>query len=381
MDIAPEVNALDIPPGRQINAARVRTARRGERGRGGRGRGRGTSHTSTSAQTEGAFEASQPSQIQALIQPATSSSQQHGNSRQRWRDRRQRGHHGREATTRNARARGFGGQSTTEGGQFVDGITDGEDLSSNTLRAEALEFVPGHQHESNLLAAGPPSLVVRSQPGEVKSSRRTVRSTAADIATRTHEDIVNGLYECPICTERRICIPGSSTGGWSDHDAPLALPRLQSTAGNSSVHLFLLVLAPVLEEDVRIPVTPSVMQDPVLPAGLWAHLRTASAARTPPPSVVSILIMSMDGVVAGSAETCFHVASTPVHDRAMRVSAVPRPIPPNRHPPVCWRNGLVLSTAEKYAIACLTVAFTHAQKVVIPETLVLHIARSHRMWL
>jgi transcriptional repressor NF-X1 len=63
-----------------------------------------------------------------------------------------------------------------------------------------LEFVPEHQHGSNLLAAGAPSLVVRSQPGEVKSSRRTVRSTAADIATRTHEDIANGLYECPICT-------------------------------------------------------------------------------------------------------------------------------------------------------------------------------------
>ncbi|KAI9683311.1 MAG: FKBP12-associated protein [Trizodia sp. TS-e1964] len=30
--------------------------------------------------------------------------------------------------------------------------------------------------------------------------RRTTKSPALDLATRIHEDIVNGLYECPICT-------------------------------------------------------------------------------------------------------------------------------------------------------------------------------------
>lgn len=72
--------------------------------------------------------------------------------------------------------RAFGGHLTTEGAQ----------IGTNSLAADAPDFVPGRPFET------------RAQ--KVPRVRRPSKSQASDIATRTHEDITNGHYECAICT-------------------------------------------------------------------------------------------------------------------------------------------------------------------------------------
>ncbi|KAL8826448.1 MAG: hypothetical protein Q9170_007402, partial [Blastenia crenularia] len=74
---------------------------------------------------------------------------------------------------------------------------------TSSLSADAPEFHPGQQHQArkhrgNRNAPG----TTRQVPNNVPRHRRasSLKSTAPDIATRTHEDISNGLYECPICT-------------------------------------------------------------------------------------------------------------------------------------------------------------------------------------
>ena len=73
------------------------------------------------------------------------------------------------------------------------------------LQPDAPEFRPGQQHHLRNRQPrggkqGPPQ--VRHQQRAVPRPRRasSLKSKAADIATRTHEDISNNLYECPICT-------------------------------------------------------------------------------------------------------------------------------------------------------------------------------------
>ncbi|KFY26225.1 hypothetical protein V493_04220 [Pseudogymnoascus sp. VKM F-4281 (FW-2241)] len=86
-----------------------------------------------------------------------------------------------------AGGRAFGGQLTSAGG--ASGSS-----APLSLHAEAPAFTPGQ------------SVVPRSgathnhPPPNIGRQRRFSKSQAADIATRTHEDILHGLYECPICT-------------------------------------------------------------------------------------------------------------------------------------------------------------------------------------
>ncbi|MCJ1257100.1 FKBP12-associated protein [Lignoscripta atroalba] len=95
--------------------------------------------------------------------------------------------------------RRFGGRLTT------DAEANGIQTTISTLQPDAPEFTPGQVHsqrsaQSRRGRAGP--AVQHSSQNRIPRLRRgsSLKSTAPDIATRTHEDISNGVYECPICT-------------------------------------------------------------------------------------------------------------------------------------------------------------------------------------
>ena len=109
---------------------------------------------------------------------------------------------------RGTRASNHRGTTVTAGRQFGGRLTTEPEAQSiallnSTLQADAPEFQPGQPHvqrqEARIQKArGPP----RQAQGKVARLRRgsSIKSTAPDIASRTHEDIMNGVYECPICT-------------------------------------------------------------------------------------------------------------------------------------------------------------------------------------
>ncbi len=104
--------------------------------------------------------------------------------------------------------RSFGGQLTRSGD------TDASSSTASSLQASAPEFRPGEQYahhpkqEYRGKAAAPPRTNAR-----IPRLRRgsSLKSTAPDITTRTHEDISHGIYECPICTSEL----GRSSKVWS----------------------------------------------------------------------------------------------------------------------------------------------------------------------
>ena len=111
--------------------------------------------------------------------PPSTDSQPRGNSRQRGR-----GRSGRPNQTRTVNGRQFGGQLTRND-------TNSSDQSRIAqLQPDAPIFTPGQ--------IAPQPKAPPTQPRQQK--RRFSKSQAADIATRTHEDIDHGHYECPICT-------------------------------------------------------------------------------------------------------------------------------------------------------------------------------------
>ncbi|KAJ5902244.1 hypothetical protein N7495_002772 [Penicillium taxi] len=103
--------------------------------------------------------------------------------------------------SRGMRARGFGARLTRPdqvSGEQLQGVEDSEGLRGN-----APSFVPGTSasntrpspSESGAPSKGKGKSVTKPPPKSPKT-----KSSAEDIATRTHEDIANNLYECPICT-------------------------------------------------------------------------------------------------------------------------------------------------------------------------------------
>ena len=96
-----------------------------------------------------------------------------------------RGRGGRATQNRTVNGRQFGGQLTRQD-------TNNSQASSapTQLQPDAAVFTPGQGTSSKK----PPSGQARQQ------KRRFSKSQAPDIATRTHEDIDHGHYECPICT-------------------------------------------------------------------------------------------------------------------------------------------------------------------------------------
>ncbi|MCJ1309956.1 Transcriptional repressor NF-X1 [Agyrium rufum] len=93
--------------------------------------------------------------------------------------------------------RTFGGQLTSETTE-----TDAVPPMASQLQADAPDFQPGqsqHSHRANTRRGRGQK---RPQNGPVPRLRRgsSAKSNAPDIATRIHEDIESGVYECPICT-------------------------------------------------------------------------------------------------------------------------------------------------------------------------------------
>lgn len=68
------------------------------------------------------------------------------------------------------------------------------------LRADAPEFVPGQPSISIPKSVAGGNRKNSHPPRRNLPLETATKSTAPDIKTRTHEDIANGLYECPICT-------------------------------------------------------------------------------------------------------------------------------------------------------------------------------------
>lgn len=109
-------------------------------------------------------------------------------------------------------AHGQVGGNVPAGRQFVGRLTaPGASTNSaasptSTLSADAPEFRPGqHRHEFRSRRGRGSGIVPPAQRDtHIHRGRHrrdsSLKSTAPDIATRTHEDIANGLYECPICT-------------------------------------------------------------------------------------------------------------------------------------------------------------------------------------
>ena len=118
------------------------------------------------------------------------------------------GHRSNNITLLNASTgRQFGGRLTENNEENTDPTRQRHDSlpSSSQLQPDAAEFHPGQQHRPRARhprggKPGPPP--VRHQQHATPRTRRnsSLKSKAADIATRTHEDISNNLYECPICT-------------------------------------------------------------------------------------------------------------------------------------------------------------------------------------
>ncbi|KAH7072924.1 hypothetical protein BKA63DRAFT_53784 [Paraphoma chrysanthemicola] len=154
-------------------------------GRSGRGRGRG-------GHQDGERPAAPQQQTQLV--PATVMASRGG---QRGRGRGGRGAAAPRFPHRTAAGgRQFGGQLTTED----DGASEASFQASSSLQADAPAFQPGQ--------LVPPR---RARPPREKKPQLP-KSNAPDIATRTHEDIDNGHYECAICTEE---IKRHSRGVWS----------------------------------------------------------------------------------------------------------------------------------------------------------------------
>lgn len=70
----------------------------------------------------------------------------------------------------------------------------------SNLQPDAPEFHPQHLPTSSSSDSARASITSRRKYDRSNSSKYTGTSSAADIATRTHEDIAHNVYECPICT-------------------------------------------------------------------------------------------------------------------------------------------------------------------------------------
>lgn len=93
--------------------------------------------------------------------------------------------------------RPFGGRLTRNDESSSEHRPPSLATTDDHLHADAPEFVPG-QLPPHLANSGSSSHVEKK--ARMQTPKVTTKSTAPDIATRTHEDIAHGLYECPICT-------------------------------------------------------------------------------------------------------------------------------------------------------------------------------------
>lgn len=150
----------------QLNPQQTQTTRR----RGGGGRGRGGRDASLALRPASVAPSS------ADVSSAEASAVEQGSSRPRQPRRGRGGASARGRENRTVNGRPFGGQLT----QDAD------------LQGDAAVFVPGQQSGAQTSSKQPQR--------QRQQQRRLSKSTAPDIATRTHHDIDNQHYECAICT-------------------------------------------------------------------------------------------------------------------------------------------------------------------------------------
>lgn len=170
-------------------------AGRGQRHRRGRGRARGG--RAATLETHPITGPPQPLRASLAIRPASvapspdtsgtpvsantsNSNRGRGPGRRGFNRGGQRGHGGAPQQHLVNGQRAFGGQLTAS--SVPSSI-------SGSLAGDAPEFVPGQ-----------PMAPRRGKQSHGPRARRMSKSQAPDIATRTHEDITNGQYECVICT-------------------------------------------------------------------------------------------------------------------------------------------------------------------------------------
>ena len=190
---------------------RPSTSRRSGRGRGNRGPPRRNQAQSAS----NAHPSQQETQPEQLLGPSASNNtngaphQPRGPKRGRRGEHRSDGGRARQQQRNHEReipGRAFQGRLTRPG-QPSEGISLSKEHAEDlTLRADAPEFVPGvqparDQYAETRSSTAPSDSKTKSKAKTSQSRPKvTTKSTAPDISTRIHEDIMNNLYECPICT-------------------------------------------------------------------------------------------------------------------------------------------------------------------------------------
>ncbi|KAI5206517.1 hypothetical protein E4T39_02480 [Aureobasidium subglaciale] len=187
-------NSTPNPPSQQ-DEPQSDASNPGRRQRGGGGRGRGARESLLSLRPSTVAPSTQASSVDpssADVSGTENNTRSQDARRGRGGARGGRGgatRGGRTRENRTVNGRAFGGQLTSDG----------------ELQGDATNFVPGQP----ILTQGATSL--QTQPRSQR--RRLSKSTAPDIATRTHHDIDHGHYECPICTSEVL----RNSKVWSCH--------------------------------------------------------------------------------------------------------------------------------------------------------------------
>ncbi|KAK0516792.1 hypothetical protein JMJ35_001395 [Cladonia borealis] len=231
--------------------------------------------------------------------------------------------------------RRFGGRLTQEGGSST--------LSQSVLHADAQEFHPGQVHHPR---AGHSRGGRAAQASTHQNNPRTPRprrqsflkSTAPDIATRTHEDISNAIYECPICTNEvaRNSKVWSYSGGVRGAICLRMFYHLRTHVGarrKSILDQYLVYhLTHVVkhvenrefyQKSAPILANSYVMPGHVLRVHTWGQYRAASAVKIDHLEDALTQTMIPDGAVARYAGISCLVANILARSCAMKVYAVP----------------------------------------------------------
>ncbi|PGG97594.1 hypothetical protein AJ80_09671 [Polytolypa hystricis UAMH7299] len=261
----------------------------------------------------------------------------------------------------------FGGRLTRTAEEAASDAATGPQVGTEAdaqLRGDAPEFTPdtGSRTTTSLMPSTPSPHPSAPKPKSKPRSRPTrpaaAKSTAPDIATRTHEDIAHGLYECPICTSElgrksrvwscTLCwtvFHFSCIKKWSGNEgSAMARPRDQGEDGVTrprqwrcpgcnlphdtlpSIRVHSLVFRPILVDrrvpklgkGVRIRATELVMRDRVPLARQWVRHSRVSVADMSRRRGVWIRITTMDGAARKFAVRCCLVWNILAHDHVTR---------------------------------------------------------------
>ncbi|MCJ1263293.1 FKBP12-associated protein [Lobaria immixta] len=232
-------------------------------------------------------------------------------------------------TSRFNYGRQFGGNLTTPAS------TDQISHTGSTLQGDAPEFHPGQPHISRFKNIRRAKGSTTPQSSHAKASRLRrdsgLKSTAPDIATRTHEDISNGIYECPICTSEKETFLHLVSGDAPDVIYQKKLFHPHTTAGVRKkpildqylvYHLIHVAkLAANLDwcrKNVHIHANSCVTLDRALPVHILVLFRAVFVAKSRFQGDALTLTMTQDGAAERSVEILCLVVNIPVKSLAMK---------------------------------------------------------------